>query len=62
MVSAYNLNFDVLSLVFSFLSGHDLVSVALVNKAFLNGVTPRLYHSLVLTHNHAKKYPKVVIQ
>ncbi|KAL5497720.1 hypothetical protein ACEPAH_2651 [Sanghuangporus vaninii] len=60
MVSAYNLNSDVLGLVFLYLSGNDLVSVALVSKAFLHGVTPRLYHSLVFTLKQAKKYPKIV--
>ncbi|KAH8112932.1 hypothetical protein DFH11DRAFT_1604724, partial [Phellopilus nigrolimitatus] len=60
MVSADNLHFDILGLIFAYLSGSDLVSVSLVSRAFLNSVTPRLYHALVFTHFHAKRYPKTV--
>ncbi|KDQ56702.1 hypothetical protein JAAARDRAFT_179330 [Jaapia argillacea MUCL 33604] len=58
MVSADNLNLDVLELIFAYLSGNDLVSVSLVSKSFLAGVIPRLYQTLGFRMNQAKKYPK----
>lgn len=59
MVSADNLNLDCLELIFQFLSGNDLASVALVSKSFLAGVVPRLYRSLVFHTGNAKRYPTV---
>lgn len=59
MVSADNLNFDVLEVIFSFLSGHDLHSVALVSHSFYAGVLPRLYRTLRYTMRHGKKFPRV---
>ncbi|KAH7906943.1 hypothetical protein BJ138DRAFT_558559 [Hygrophoropsis aurantiaca] len=56
MVSADNLNLDVLELIFAHLSGDDLVSIALVSKSFLAGVIPRLYHTVLFRARHAKKY------
>jgi len=46
MVSAQNLNLDVLELVFAHLAtGNDLASVALVSRSFLAGVIPKLYET-----------------
>lgn len=59
MVSADNLNLDCLELVFAYLAGNDLVSVALVSKSFHAGVIPYLYRTLVYHLGNAKKYPKV---
>ncbi|KJA23864.1 hypothetical protein HYPSUDRAFT_39391 [Hypholoma sublateritium FD-334 SS-4] len=56
MVSADNLNLDVLELVFCFLSGNDLPSVALVSKSFLAGVIPRLYSTISYQIRQAKGY------
>ncbi|KAF8911353.1 hypothetical protein CPB85DRAFT_1434892 [Mucidula mucida] len=58
MVTADNLNIDVLELVFSFLSGNDLHSVALVSHSFYDGVLPRLYRTLRYTMRHGKKCPR----
>ncbi|KAF9030340.1 hypothetical protein BDZ89DRAFT_1064760 [Hymenopellis radicata] len=58
MVSADNLNIDVLELIFSFLSGNDLHSVALVSHSFYDGVLPRLYRTLRYTMRHGKKFPR----
>jgi len=60
MVSAQNLNLDVLELVFAHLaSGNDLASVALVSRSFLAGVIPRLYETLIFQLSQAKRYPSV---
>ncbi|EPQ51742.1 hypothetical protein GLOTRDRAFT_140750 [Gloeophyllum trabeum ATCC 11539] len=59
MVSADNLNLDVLELIFAYLSGNDLVSVSLVSRSFFAGVIPRLYHTLGFRLSHSKKYPQV---
>ncbi|KZT26178.1 hypothetical protein NEOLEDRAFT_1113568 [Neolentinus lepideus HHB14362 ss-1] len=59
MVSADNLNLDVLELIFAYLSGNDLVSVALVSRSFFAGVIPRLYHTLGFRLSQSKKYPRV---
>jgi len=61
MVSADNLNLDVLESIFGYLSGsgNDLASVALVSRSFLAGVIPRLYCTLRFRLNHAKRYPAV---
>ncbi|TFK52940.1 hypothetical protein OE88DRAFT_1711773 [Heliocybe sulcata] len=59
MVSADNLNLDVLELIFAFLSGNDLVSVALVSRSFFAGVIPRLYNTLGFRLSQSKKYPQV---
>ncbi|KAF9484083.1 hypothetical protein BDN70DRAFT_903847 [Pholiota conissans] len=56
MVSADNLNLDVLELIFCFLSGNDLPSVALVSKSFLTGVIPRLYSTISYRTRQAKGY------
>ncbi|KAK0223662.1 hypothetical protein IW262DRAFT_1270371 [Armillaria fumosa] len=60
MVTADNLNLDVLELVFSHLSGNDLPSVALVSNSFHDGVLPRLYRTLWYSIRHGKKYPKTL--
>ncbi|PBK76130.1 hypothetical protein ARMSODRAFT_950526 [Armillaria solidipes] len=60
MVTADNLNLDVLELVFSHLSGNDLPSVALVSNSFYDGVLPRLYKTLWYSIRHGKKYPKTL--
>jgi len=59
MVSAESLNFDVLQIIFSHLSPHDLASVSQVNQSFLAGALPRLYRSLCFYHSQAKRYPRV---
>ncbi|KAA1474532.1 hypothetical protein DENSPDRAFT_804260 [Dentipellis sp. KUC8613] len=59
MVSADNLNYDVLELIFLFLNGPDLASVSLVSRSFLAGVTPRLYQSLVFYQSQAKRFARV---
>ncbi|KAF4612878.1 hypothetical protein D9613_010997 [Agrocybe pediades] len=56
MVSADNLNFDVLELIFTFLSGNDLPSLALVSKSFLAAVTPRLYRTISYRFRQSKGY------
>lgn len=59
MVSADNLNLDVLELIFSFLSGNDLPSVASVSKSFLAGVIPRLYQTISYRLRQGKGYDVV---
>ena len=56
MVSADNLNLDVLELIFAFLSGNDLPSVASVSRSFLAGVIPRLYRRIWFLLRQAKGY------
>ncbi|KAF8153001.1 hypothetical protein B0H34DRAFT_754140 [Crassisporium funariophilum] len=56
MVSADNLNLDVLELIFAFLSGNDLASVASVSRSFLAGVIPRLYQTISYRMRHGKGY------
>ena len=60
MVSADNLNLDVLELIFAHLAGKDLASVALVSRSFLSGIIPRLYCTLVFGISQAKRYPRVL--
>jgi len=63
MVSAQNLNLDVLELVFAHLAtGNDLASVALVNRSFLAGVIPRLYETLLFRLSQAKRYPSASLR
>ena len=59
MVSADNLNLDVLELIFAFLSGNDLPSVASVSRSFLAGVIPRLYQTIWFRVRQAKGYDVV---
>ena len=59
MVSADNLNLDVLELIFAHLSGNDLSSVALVSRSFLAGVIPRLYNTLSYRLRQGKGYALV---
>lgn len=59
MVSADNLNLDVLELIFAFLSGNDLPSVALVSRSFLAAVIPRLYNTISYRLRGAKGYDVV---
>lgn len=60
MVSADNLNLDVLELVFAHLaSGNDLTSVALVSRSFFAGVIPKLYERITFRLREAKRYPLV---
>jgi len=61
MVSADNLNLDVLEIIFCHLPFQDLSSAALVSRSFLAGVIPRLYRSIIYTLKHGKKYPRVCI-
>ncbi len=59
MVTAESLNFDVLQIIFAYLSVPDLASVSQVNRSFLAGALPRLYRSLGFYLNQAKRYPRV---
>lgn len=59
MVSADNLNFDCLQLIFAYLQVNDLVSVSLVSRSFLAAAVPRLYRRLVFRLNQAKRYSSV---
>lgn len=59
MVSADNLNFDVLELMFTYLNGHDLASIAQVSRSFLAGVLPRLYKVIIFRLKDAKQYQNV---
>lgn len=61
MVSADNLNHDVLHLIFAFLNENDIFSVSQVSRSFLAAVIPRLYRRLYFRLGQAKKYPKVNI-
>lgn len=56
MVTADNLNLDVLELIFAFISGNDLVAISSVSKSFLAGVIPCLYATVSFTAKHAKRY------
>lgn len=60
MVSADNLNFDVLEQIFLYLPhGPNLASVALVSRSFLEAVVPRLYSRISFRLRQAKTYPEV---
>jgi len=63
MVSADNLDYDVLSIVFSYLANpNDYASIALVSKSFQVAVIPKLYKTLSFRLHHAKRYPSVCMQ
>jgi len=59
MVTADNLNFDVLTLVLSFLGNYDLVSACLVSQSFRASATPLLYRKVSFRLDQMKKWPKV---
>ncbi|KDR77062.1 hypothetical protein GALMADRAFT_225197 [Galerina marginata CBS 339.88] len=56
MTGTNNLNIDVLEIIFCFLSGNDLPSVALVSRSFLAAVIPRLYSTISYRMRQAKGY------
>lgn len=56
MVNADSLNFDVLEVICSFLSGQDLASVAQVSRSFLAGALPRLYKNVWYRLREGKAY------
>ncbi|THH09233.1 hypothetical protein EW146_g8741 [Bondarzewia mesenterica] len=60
MVSADNLNYDVLELIFAWLSGHDLAAVSQVSRSFLAGAIPRLYKTINFSLKQAKTYPRTM--
>ncbi|KAF4579322.1 F-box domain-containing protein [Pleurotus pulmonarius] len=61
MVSADNLNLDVLGLIFAFInSKYDQASIALVSRSFFAAVKPRLYAVLYYTFHEAKRYPTLM--
>ncbi|KAF7292681.1 hypothetical protein MIND_01166300 [Mycena indigotica] len=60
MVSADNVHLDVLELIFAYLSGSDLASIALVSRSFFAGVIPRLYSTLLFRLTHAKRYMSII--
>lgn len=59
MVSAENLNLDVLELICAHLSGHDLTQVSLVSRTFFAGAIPTLYRNIVYRLREAKAYDTV---
>jgi hypothetical protein len=59
MVSADNLNYDVLLLIFAYLGESDLASVAAASQAFWAGALPLLYKTLPFRYAQAKGYPRV---
>lgn len=61
MVSADNLNHDVLELIFAYISTHDLTSVSLVSRSFLAGAIPTLYRTIIYRLREAKAYDSVRI-
>ena len=56
MITADNLNLDVLEQIFHFLSEHDLPSIALVNQSFSAAVVSRLYKTISFRLRHSKGY------
>ena len=56
MITAENLNLDVLEQIFHFLSEHDLPSIALVNQSFSAAVVSRLYKTISFRLRHSKGY------
>lgn len=46
MVSADNLNLDVLEFIFAHLDQHDLYHLCLVSQSFLAAATPLLYRAI----------------
>jgi len=59
MVTADNLNLDVLEQIFNFLSEDDLPSSALVNQSFFAAATPRLYNAISYGLRHSIGYDNV---
>jgi hypothetical protein len=59
MVSADNVNQDVLGLIFDHLPGADLVAAASVSHSFHDAAIPRLYASLHYRLKQAKRVPPV---
>ncbi|KAG7095711.1 hypothetical protein E1B28_006425 [Marasmius oreades] len=59
MVTADNLNLDVLEMIFSHLPHQDLASTAVVSRSFFAGIIPRLYRDITYGLKHGKKYPRV---
>ncbi|PFH51184.1 hypothetical protein AMATHDRAFT_3315 [Amanita thiersii Skay4041] len=60
MISAENLNLDVLGLIFDSLTTNDLCSLALVSQTFFSAVLPRLYSKLFFRNEQASCYPEVI--
>ncbi|KAJ2919726.1 hypothetical protein MD484_g699, partial [Candolleomyces efflorescens] len=60
MVSADNLNLDVLELIFAYISAPDLTSVSLVSRSFLAGAVPTLYRTIVYRLREAKAYGSIM--
>jgi len=56
MVSADNLNRDVLELIFTQLNANDLCSATLVSRSFFATATPRLYRTLFFRREQAMKF------
>ncbi|KAF9011794.1 hypothetical protein BDQ17DRAFT_1232939 [Cyathus striatus] len=56
MVSADNLNLDVLELIFAHLPRGDLPFVALVSRSFLSAIIPRLYETISYRIKQRKAY------
>ncbi|KAF8352004.1 hypothetical protein F5887DRAFT_873488 [Amanita rubescens] len=56
MVSADNLNRDVLELIFTQLNANDLCSATLVSRSFFTAATPRLYRTLFFRREQALKF------
>ncbi|KZV60190.1 hypothetical protein PENSPDRAFT_360743 [Peniophora sp. CONT] len=56
MVSADNLHYDVLTIIFGYLPLPDLASVSAVSRSFQSSAEPWLYRTLPFTHAQAKRY------
>ena len=59
MITADNLNLDVLEHIFSLVSEHDLPSIAIVNQSFSAAVFSRLYKTIPYRLRHSKGYINV---
>jgi len=57
MVSADNVNYDVLTIIFALLGANDLVSVCLVSQSFRAGATRSLYKKIQYRLSQMKRWP-----
>ncbi len=59
MVSADNLNQDVLELIMTFLPNTGLAGIALVSRSFYAAIIPKLYRVISFRASHATRFPRV---
>ena len=57
MVSADNLNLDVLELICAYLDQHNLFHFSLVSQNFTAAATPRLYRSIGYDFSQSLSHP-----